>query len=668
MSSYLAKQQAFKEDPKAFSEGQYLGASVMPGTGEAIAAYELPGILSQAKEMIQGDDTLRAFGGLGLATLGTASVLPFVGPGARALTKTLQGIEKFAPYMGPRLATEGADTSRLAMSDQSDLFTGSSPSAKTTDNLNLGSGSLFSAESKKGRKLLIVSCSDTKCPDDGDMKAMDRYLGPIFQTLKAQGVPPNVDVAIMSAKHGLIKADTPLENYNLKMSKDLADKFKGDPDQMNRIRNTMAGYDDVIVQGGKDYKDVLRTAAGDMNIKEIPGGRGIGDQRNLMMNAIAPFRKINTPVYHFTLKPGFTKFDKSKQAFYDFGPHVSSTSKGAQDRFVSQVGGVTTKDGELIFKTDSDLKGGSIPLKADLSKPFNNPKTGKPFTEEELNIFKASEIDKILKKEGFKDTFTTEDLFLNTLDGSSGQKDFFRAIDNTSDIRELINKVSQNLAKDGFTHVPYVNAFEDKGQLSFEMLVDRPKGSTKVLQSPFAKKDPAAADDADFMKADGGVVEMKDGGITDSIDRALFDPDLIYKDAKEKWNEGNYTDAIGKIAIGIYADTPLLKNALSNVNEAVKKTRNKYGDNPSFNTTLDVFKNLMLNEEGNLKMMGEGKIVGETVRGVSENLRKIPFSPTIMLLDSFQNKAEGGVVEMKDKAVNMYRGKQGIEPFIKYMV
>ena len=240
------------------------------------------------------------------------------------------------------------------------------------------------------------------------------------------------------------------------------------------------------------------------------------------------FSKIDTPVYHFTLKPGFTKFDKSKQAFYDFGPHVASTPKGAQDRFVNQIGGVTSKDGELIFKTDSDLKGGSIPLKADLSKPFYNPKTGKPFTEEELNIFKASEIDKILKKEGFKDTFTTEDLFLNTLDGSSGQKDFFRAIDNTSDIRELINEISQNLAKEGFTHVPYVNAFEDKGQLSFEMLVDRPKGSTKVLQSPFAKKDPAAADDADFMKADGGVGEMKDKAVNMYRGKQGIEPFIKY--------------------------------------------------------------------------------------------------------------------------------------------
>ena len=69
------------------------------------------------------------------------------------------------------------------------------------------------------------------------------------------------------------------------------------------------------------------------------------------------------------------------------------------------------------------------------------------------------------------------------------------------------------LSKKGFTHIPYVNDFEDAGNLSYIMLVDRPVNSTKVLQSPFAKKNPSAATDPDFMKAEGGVVEMKDKAV-----------------------------------------------------------------------------------------------------------------------------------------------------------
>jgi hypothetical protein len=45
------------------------------------------------------------------------------------------------------------------------------------------------------------------------------------------------------------------------------------------------------------------------------------------------------------------------------------------------------------------------------------------------------------------------------------------------------------------------------------MLVDRPKGSTKVLQSPVAKKDPKKFDDSDFMMEDGGVVSLKDKAV-----------------------------------------------------------------------------------------------------------------------------------------------------------
>jgi hypothetical protein len=140
--------------------------------------------------------------------------------------------------------------------------------------------SIFAPEAKKGRQLLIVSCGDKKCPDVGNMKALDRYLGPIFTSIRKAGVPENVDVAILSAKHGLIRADAPIENYNQLMTKDKVSDFISNPNEMSKIAETMRGYDNVLVQGGDNYKNVIKSAAGDIPFTEVPKGRGIGDQRS----------------------------------------------------------------------------------------------------------------------------------------------------------------------------------------------------------------------------------------------------------------------------------------------------------------------------------------------------------------------------------------------------
>ena len=76
-----------------------------------------------------------------------------------------------------------------------------------------------------------------------------------------------------------------------------------------------------------------------------------------------------------------------------------------------------------------------------------------------------------------------------------------------------VNSISRKLASKGFTHVPYVNSYEDVGNLSYEMLINRAVGDTKVLQGKFAKKDTAAASDPDFMKAEGGVITMKERAV-----------------------------------------------------------------------------------------------------------------------------------------------------------
>lgn len=495
------------EDEKGMSaQDVYDAASFLPGTGEAIAAYELPGILSQSGEMISSDDFVEAAKGTGLATLGIASVLPIVGPAAKAARK---GLEGFIPYMGPKLATEGPDSSIMAMTD----FEPPKGGTKVADDIDLGSGSLFAPESKKGRQLLVLSCSSTKCPDVGDMKAVDRYLGPVFQSLKKQGVPDNVDVAILSAKHGLIKANTKIKDYDQLMDTNRASEFKQDAGQMDRIKNTLEGYDKVVVQGGKNYKDVIRAAAGGANITEIPGGRGIGDQRKSVKSALA-FSKIDTPVYHYTpdAELGFTVFDpdKSPNVLDALGTHVG-TAKAARDRFKTLqrsnlVTGNLGRDeaGNLIPRT---TRGGTYPLNADLSKPYTPDK----FFEGQVSGAGPS-----------KEVWGESDIYQHLLDEYNKKRDTRYSMRSFvgdepdfpfSDFRKFIGEFRRKLAEDGFTHLPYYNEVEDYGSMSYVMLTDRPKGSTKVLQSPFAKKDPAAADDPDIMKAEGGVVSMKNKAV-----------------------------------------------------------------------------------------------------------------------------------------------------------
>ena len=226
----------------------------LPGVSEYVTYKDIREELAKAKP--------NPYVVAGLGAAGIAGLIPGLGDlaakGGRKIVDFARRIE--------------ADPNRLGMSG---------------GNLRLReSTSLFSPDSKKGRQLLIVSCGSTKCPDVGNMKALDRYLGPIFQSIKKAGVPENVDVAILSAKHGLIRADTPIENYDQLMTKDKVKDFVTNPNEMSKIAETMQGYDNVLVQGGDNYKNVIKSAAGDIPFTEVPKGRGIGDQRSFVASSL----------------------------------------------------------------------------------------------------------------------------------------------------------------------------------------------------------------------------------------------------------------------------------------------------------------------------------------------------------------------------------------------
>lgn len=162
----------------------------------------------------------------------------------------------------------------------------------------------------------------------------------------------------------------------------------------------------------------------------------------------APFGKDWSDVYHWSRSPDdFSEFDlsQSKSAMSQLGPHVG-TPQAAEARYM----GFAKPEGV------PPALGFTLPMKADLSKPFLNPVTGKPWTEMDLEMFISAVSDA-----------------------------------NNIERRLVAPFMRERLAKEGYTSIPYMNDVEDTGSISHIMLTDRPSDADAVLRSRFAKFDPA---------------------------------------------------------------------------------------------------------------------------------------------------------------------------------
>ena len=107
-----------------------------------------------------------------------------------------------------------------------------------------------------------------------------------------------------------------------------------------------------------------------------------------------------------------------------------------------------------------------LELRADFSRPFLNPETGRVWSELDLQDFIADRAD---------------DLGV----------DYFEA---PAYIRRM-------LAEEGYTDIPYINDIEDPGSTSNILLVDRPSGSDAVLRRSDAAFDPARRADPNLFAA-----------------------------------------------------------------------------------------------------------------------------------------------------------------------
>ena len=126
------------------------------------------------------------------------------------------------------------------------------------------------------RHLLIISCSKTKNSqlrnNEGiKLPAIKGYDGKIFLTLRKafrEGLGHNVDVLIISAKYGLLRATDEISYYEERMTKQKAQELREKILSKLKLIVTNGGnYRKIFVMLGKDYFEAIN---GLSNLIEIP--------------------------------------------------------------------------------------------------------------------------------------------------------------------------------------------------------------------------------------------------------------------------------------------------------------------------------------------------------------------------------------------------------------
>jgi len=109
--------------------------------------------------------------------------------------------------------------------------------------------------------LLILSCSQRKRRGPGLLPAIERYDGVSFRVIRKAMREgrwnENIDVLILSAKHGFLKVDDKIEDYDEEITKERANELKGPVLAALQECLRQRSYADIFVNMGKGYLAAL---------------------------------------------------------------------------------------------------------------------------------------------------------------------------------------------------------------------------------------------------------------------------------------------------------------------------------------------------------------------------------------------------------------------------
>jgi hypothetical protein len=139
-------------------------------------------------------------------------------------------------------------------------------------------GSIKNKKAAADRRLLLLSCSQRKRRTRRALAAIELYDGPAFRILRRylSGRPTaQTDVLIVSAKWGVISGDTPLPNYDRRMTASRLREIR--PLVITKLREVFecVPYSDVFISMSENYLQVIQglPKIADVPIYTARGGR-----------------------------------------------------------------------------------------------------------------------------------------------------------------------------------------------------------------------------------------------------------------------------------------------------------------------------------------------------------------------------------------------------------
>ena len=113
------------------------------------------------------------------------------------------------------------------------------------------------------KRLIVLACTATKHADPDPLLAIRRYDGPSFRTLRTwqaanRTSAEQLDVCILSAKLGLITADTLISDYNQRMTRERAAELRQPVHSaLAHIVAQRGYYSATLIYLGQDYLPAL---------------------------------------------------------------------------------------------------------------------------------------------------------------------------------------------------------------------------------------------------------------------------------------------------------------------------------------------------------------------------------------------------------------------------